>query len=64
MSLTQTKPLELLVVEDNPGDVLLLKEYLNLSHVPVRTIYEAGSVKDVPGILKNHPVDRGGQKYQ
>jgi two-component system sensor histidine kinase UhpB len=57
MTITQTKPLELLVVEDNPGDVLLLKEYLHLSHVPVRSILEAGSVKEVSAVLKDHEVD-------
>jgi two-component system sensor histidine kinase UhpB len=57
MPLTHTKPLELLVVEDNPGDVLLLKEYLQLSHIPVRSILEAGSVKEVSAVLKDHVVD-------
>jgi two-component system, NarL family, sensor histidine kinase UhpB len=57
MSLAQIKPLELLVVEDNPGDVLLLKEYLTLSHIPVRNIWEAGSVKEVSDVLMNRTVD-------
>jgi len=57
MPLTQTKPLELLVVEDNPGDVMLLKEYLSLSDIPVHSIIEAGSVKEVADVLANRKVD-------
>lgn len=57
MILKNNKPLELLVVEDNPGDVMLLKEYLNMGQIPVQQIFQAGSIKEVPAILENHEVD-------
>lgn len=52
-----SKPLDLLVVEDNPGDILLLREYLQLSELPVHNILEAGSIQEVPAIIKNKEVD-------
>jgi PAS domain S-box-containing protein len=57
MILRDNRPLELLVVEDNPGDVLLLKEYLELSKVPVKNIFQAGSIDQVSEILQGHEVD-------
>ena len=37
------EPLEILIIEDNPGDLLLLKQYLSLSDIRVARILEAGS---------------------
>lgn len=51
------KPLDLLVVEDNPGDVLLLKEYLRLGKVPVKNILEAESISAIPTVLNKKQVD-------
>lgn len=53
----RNKPLELLVVEDNPGDVLLLKEYLQLGQVPINNILEAESISVIPSILNSKEVD-------
>ena len=56
-SLTKDRPLELLVVEDNPGDVLLLKEYLNLAQVPVHNVLQAGSMNEVLDVVGNKEID-------
>jgi signal transduction histidine kinase len=55
--LRNKKALELLVVEDNPGDVLLLKEYLHLGQVPINNILEAESIAAIPSALDNKDVD-------
>lgn len=49
--------LNILVVEDNPGDFLLLKEYLLLSQLPVVNIFQAEKIKDVYPIIKDKHID-------
>ena len=47
----------LLVVEDNPGDFVLLKEYLRLSQLPVETILHAANMAAVPALIKENVFD-------
>ena len=55
--LRNERPLDLLVVDDNPGDILLLKECLQLGQVPINNILEAESIAAVPSVLNNKEVD-------
>ena len=55
--LRNEKPLELLVVEDNPGDILLLKEYLQLGQVPINNILEAESIASIPTVINDKEID-------
>ncbi|MEI6946406.1 ATP-binding protein [Paraflavisolibacter sp. H34] len=50
-------PRNLLIVEDNPGDFLLFKTYLEETHIPIGRIYHAGCLADVPELLKEGRVD-------
>ncbi|HVT85188.1 MAG TPA: PAS domain S-box protein [Chitinophagaceae bacterium] len=53
-----TYPLRLLVVEDNPGDFLLLKEYLDQSELKVNGVLHAENMAAVPSMLNNNfPLD-------
>jgi PAS domain S-box-containing protein len=52
-----TYPLRLLVVEDNPGDFMLLKEYLGQSQLKVNGVLHAENMAAVPSILNNTPLD-------
>lgn len=51
------KELRLLVVEDNPGDQLLLKSYLKRISVPIETIYWVDRLSEVPAIVQLHEID-------
>jgi len=51
------KPYRLLVVEDNPGDFVLLKEYLRLSQLPVETILHALNMAAVSALIKENVFD-------
>lgn len=55
--LLHEKLLNLLIVDDNQGDILLLKECLELSNVPINNIIEAGSIAEIPVVLDNKTVD-------
>lgn len=49
--------LRLLVVEDNPGDYLLLKQKLQRAGVAIEAIYKAERFEEVEKILKDRQVD-------
>jgi two-component system, NarL family, sensor histidine kinase UhpB len=53
----EIKPYCFLVVEDNPGDYILLKEYLKLSQLPIDKIVHADSLKFVPFLIKENVFD-------
>jgi two-component system sensor histidine kinase UhpB len=50
-------PLNLLVIEDNPGDYFLLKEYIKLTGLPVNEMFHAVNMEMVPALLKDHNID-------
>ena len=54
---SEKKKYQLLVVEDNPGDFLLLKEYLELTQLPFAGILHAGNMKEATEIAGSHVVD-------
>jgi PAS domain S-box-containing protein len=49
--------LHLLVVEDNPGDYLLLQEYLKISGLLVENIFHAVSLAEVQPIVADKEID-------
>jgi two-component system, NarL family, sensor histidine kinase UhpB len=49
--------LSLLVIEDNPGDYLLLKKYIKRSNVPLASLYLAEQLNEVESIIKNNKID-------
>jgi len=51
------KPYRLLVVEDNPGDYVLLAEYLRLSQLPVEIILHAENMASVPAFIEGNNFD-------
>jgi len=50
-------PIDLLIVEDNPGDYLLLKEYLQQMWLPIKEITHAVNMQVVPSLIKNNLFD-------
>lgn len=50
-------PLNILIVEDNPGDLLLLEEYISLSAVPVASIRTTGSLEKTIPLLEEYSPD-------
>src|SRR5665213_1169302 len=50
-------PLNILIVEDNPGDLLLLEEYISLSAVPVAGIRTTGSLEKTIPLLEEYSPD-------
>ncbi len=53
----EIKPYRLLVVEDNPGDFVLLKQYLKKSELPVEKILHAENMAAVHALVKNEDFD-------
>lgn len=53
----EDKPLNLLVVEDNPGDYELLKEYLESADLSIRNIFHSARMKDVPLLIDHFTID-------
>ncbi len=53
----ELKPLNILVVEDNPGDYILLKDFLELTNLPVNTIFHAVNLKAVPVLVDHYQID-------
>lgn len=51
------EPYQLLVVEDNPGDFMLLEEYLRLSRLPLQTLFHSSNLKSAMEIAAGNPVD-------
>lgn len=48
----QTAPIHILVIEDNLGDFMLLKEFLRLTGLPIETVTNAASLEQAFAILK------------
>ncbi len=53
----ESAPLEILVIEDNPGDLLLITQYLKLSKVRLSNILEAATLKDAVALLQKEKPD-------
>ena len=53
----QILPIQILVIEDNPGDFLLLKEFLKLTGLRFETVINAGSMEQAFILLKEHTHD-------
>src|SRR5688572_32826549 len=53
----QTAVINILVIEDNPGDFILLKEFLKLTGLPIETVTNAETLEDGFTILKEHSHD-------
>jgi two-component system, NarL family, sensor histidine kinase UhpB len=51
------KPLNIMVIEDNPGDLILFKEYLGLSDLEVTHLYQEISLEKALAVLSNFPCD-------
>ena len=49
--------LNILVVEDNPGDIFLLKEFLRATDVSIQQIREAGRLSEAKEILSGESID-------
>lgn len=55
--ITSTHPLNILVVEDNPGDYFLFTEYLRLTNLPIRELYHAEKLQEALEIIQDHTPD-------
>ncbi len=53
----KNKPYCILVVEDNPGDFVLLKQFLKKSELPVGDIVHAEKINEVPSIITDTSFD-------
>src|SRR5689334_3516761 len=53
----EQKPLHFMVVEDNPGDYVLLEKYLQSSQIPVDTIAHAEDMSKVYALVKDNSFD-------
>jgi len=49
--------LTFLVVEDNPGDIFLLKEFLHATDLDIGKIFEVDRLSEAKRILKEQPID-------
>ena len=52
-----TTPLTILVVEDNPGDLFLLEEFLRGTDLDIRDVKHAASLGEARQILEHDPID-------
>lgn len=57
MSGINASSLNILVVEDNPGDIFLLKEFLRATDLSIGTIFEAGRLSEAQQILERQHID-------
>jgi len=53
----EIKSYRLLVVEDNPGDYVLLEQYLQLSKLPIETIIHAKNMAAATALVKDNSFD-------
>src|ERR1700761_8210257 len=53
----ENQPLNILVVEDNPGDLFLLGEFLRSTDLVIRAITPAGSLGEGKQVLSSQPID-------
>lgn len=51
------EPLRLLIVEDNPGDFILLKKNLQRTGIAIESFHRAECLAEVESLLKQHDVD-------
>src|ERR1700743_60878 len=52
-----TQPLTILVVEDNPGDLFLLNEFLRNTDLVIGEVKHAGSLGEARAILGTEPIE-------
>ncbi len=50
-------PLSLLIIEDNPGDFILLNEQLQQMQLPVKNVVHAVNMEKVPSIIRDNHFD-------
>jgi two-component system sensor histidine kinase UhpB len=55
--ITTTHPLNILVVEDNPSDYFLFKEYLRLTGLPVHELNQAEKLQDALDMIRDKTPD-------
>lgn len=56
--MTTTKnPLSILIIEDNPGDYLILKDFFKRIELPVKKIVHSVNMKSVPLLIENTNFD-------
>ncbi|MBC7829021.1 MAG: PAS domain-containing protein [Chitinophagaceae bacterium] len=53
----ETIPIHILVIEDNPGDFLLLKEFLRLTALPIDKVTNADRLEEAYSLLKEQTHD-------
>ena len=53
----QTVPINILVIEDNPGDFMLLKEFLRLTGLPIDTVTNADRLEHAFPLLREQLYD-------
>ncbi|HLF47674.1 MAG TPA: PAS domain-containing protein, partial [Chitinophagaceae bacterium] len=53
----ETNPLRLLVVEDNPGDYVLLEQYLQMTGLAIENISQAGTLSEAISLIKENEFD-------
>lgn len=53
----QTKPLRVLIVEDNTGDFILLKKYLQRTGIAFADFHRVEYLADVEAVLAEHTID-------
>jgi len=51
------QPFNLLIIEDNPGDFILLEQYLKRTRLPVVNIIHAERMAQVPELIKKNKFD-------
>lgn len=51
------QPIRILVVEDNPGDLFLFREFLHITHLPVAEIRHAADLAEAKHLLSFHSTD-------
>ena len=52
MSITKN-PLTILIIEDNPGDYLILKDYIKRINVPVKKLVHSVNMESIPSLIEN-----------
>ncbi len=55
--ITKAKPYRLLVIEDNPGDFVLLRNYLRHTGLVIEQVEHVENMNDVAGVIRNNDFD-------
>src|SRR5579872_250676 len=50
-------PIQILVVEDNPGDLFLLQEVLQSTDLSIAAVFDAGTLGEAKRVLADKPID-------